>query len=266
MVNNIKLIVSDMDGTFLNSNYEISPEFPDVYKELKNRDILFVPASGRQYQSITHFFEPILDEIAIIAENGGYVTIKGEEIFVDELQEKYIKEIVMAVRNIPDSTTVLSAKNGAYFETTDIHFKEFLDKYYVLNQKIEDLTIGINDKVVKIAIHNPLGTEKNVYPFIKEFEKYDLDVVVSGPYWLDVMNKNMNKGKALAELQKQLNITPEETMVFGDYMNDIEMLKLAKYSYAMANAHPSVKEVSNFEAPSNKEFGVISVLKDFLNQ
>lgn len=265
-MNNIKLIVTDMDGTFLNTNYETSPEFPAIYKELSKRNILFVPASGRQYQSITPFFEPILDEIAIIAENGGYVTIKGEEIFVDELKEKYIKEIVLAVREIPESTSVLSAKNGAYFETNNAHFKDFLDKYYVLNQKREDLTDNINDKVVKIAIHNPLGTEKNVYPIIKEFEKYDLDVVVSGPNWLDVMNRNMNKGKALSELQKKLKITPEETMAFGDYMNDIEMLKLAKYSFAMANAHSSVKEVTNYEAPSNKEFGVITVLKKFLNQ
>ena len=44
----IKLIITDMDGTFLNSEYKISPEFPAVYQELKKRDILFVPASGRQ--------------------------------------------------------------------------------------------------------------------------------------------------------------------------------------------------------------------------
>ena len=52
----IKLIVTDMDGTFLNSNYEVSPEFTEIYTELKRRNILFVPASGRQMHGNTKYF------------------------------------------------------------------------------------------------------------------------------------------------------------------------------------------------------------------
>jgi hydroxymethylpyrimidine pyrophosphatase-like HAD family hydrolase len=61
------------------------------------------------------------------------------------------------------------------------------------------------------------------------------------------MNKHTNKGNAIEKLQKSLNILPEQTMAFGDYLNDIEMLKNARYSYAMENAHPSVKEVANLK-------------------
>jgi len=53
-------------------------------------------------------------------------------------------------------------------------------------------------------------------------------------------------------------------MAFGDYMNDIEMLKNAKYSYAMENAHPNVKQAANFEASTNDSFGVLKTIKDYL--
>jgi len=53
-------------------------------------------------------------------------------------------------------------------------------------------------------------------------------------------------------------------MAFGDYMNDIEMLSKASYSYAMENAHPFVKEMASFEAASNDSFGVLEIVKDYL--
>ena len=80
------------------------------------------------------------------------------------------------------------------------------------------------------------------------------------------MNKNISKGNALSILQKKLKITPDQTMVFGDYMNDIEMLQNAKYSFAMQNAHSIVKENANYLAPSNDDFGVIEMIKKYLTQ
>ena len=96
----IKLIVTDMDGTFLNSNYEVSPDFTEIYTELKRRNILFVPASGRQMPGITKYFEEIEHEIGFIAENGGYVVFQGQELFADKMEHSHISEIIKAVREI----------------------------------------------------------------------------------------------------------------------------------------------------------------------
>ena len=137
---------------------------------------------------------------------------------------------------------------------------------YTKNKKMKDLTEMVDDSAFKIAIYHPEGSEKNLYPFLKHFEKYGLEVVVSGEFWMDIMNKNINKGKALSILQKELKITPEQTMAFGDYMNDIEMLENAKYSFAMENAHRSVKKIAHYEAPSHNDFGVIEVIKNYLNK
>lgn len=261
----IKLIVTDMDGTFLNSKHEVSPDFPVVYKELKKRNILFVPASGRQMPGITQYFEGIENEMGFIAENGGYVIYKNEELFADHLEQKFIIEIIEKVREIPGAKAVLSAKKSAYYETDDPGFADFLSQYYTTNKKVDDLTKVSNDSIFKIAIYHPDGSEKNIYPHLKKFEAYNLEIVVSGQHWLDVMNKDINKGKAVEKLQNLLNILPSQTMSFGDYMNDIQMLENSKYSYAMENAHPSVKEVACYESGSNDDFGVLKTIKDYLD-
>ncbi len=261
----IKLIVTDMDGTFLNSKYEVSPDFPKVYEELKKRDILFVPASGRQMSGITKYFGEIENEIGFIAENGGYVVYKNEEVFADKLSHHSIAEIIRTVREIPDARAVLSAKGNSYYESSDHIFVDYFSKYYIQNQKKEDLTQEVDDSVFKIAVYHPVSAEQFLYPVLKKLENEDLGVVVSGQNWLDIMNKHTNKGNAIEKLQKSLNILPEETMAFGDYLNDIEMLKNAHYSYAMENAHPTVKEVAKFKACSNDNFGVLETIKTYLN-
>lgn len=254
-----------MDGTFLNSSHEVSPEFPQIYEELKKRNILFVPASGRQMLGITKYFGDIENEMAFIAENGGYVIYKNEELFADKLDQTYIAEIITKVRAIPGATAVLSGKKKAYFETDNQDFIDYISQFYTDNERRQDLTEAVDDSIFKIAIYHPEGSELNIYPVVKEFEKHDLEIVVSGQYWLDIMNKNINKGNALEKLQKVLNITPQQTMAFGDYMNDIEMLKNARLSYAMKNAHPSVKLAASFEACTNDNFGVLKIIKDYLN-
>ena len=66
-------------------------------------------------------------------------------------------------------------------------------------------------------------------------------------------------------LQEKLKIKKSETMVFGDYNNDLKMLAEADFSYAMQNAHPNVKEMANYETLSNDERGVEHILKQVIN-
>jgi Cof subfamily protein (haloacid dehalogenase superfamily) len=250
----IKLIVTDMDGTFLNSDYEVSPNFSAIFKELKKRNILFVPASGRQMPGITQYF----------AENGGYVVYKNEELFADKLDHQFIVDITAAIREIPGARAVLSAKKKAYYESDDQQFVDYFTRYYTENQKVNDLGEEVDDDVFKIAVYHPEGSEKNLYPFLEKFRENNLEVVVSGKYWLDIMNKDINKGNALEKLQNLLNISPSQTMSFGDYMNDITMLEKSKYSYAMENAHPSVKVAASFSTLSNDDFGVLKTISEYL--
>lgn len=84
---------------------------------------------------------------------------------------------------------------------------------------------------------------------------------------MDISSFGTNKGIAIKKVQDMFDIKYDETMVFGDHLNDIEMMKSAYYSYAMKNGHEDVKEVANFETKyTNEECGVIKTIKEEILQ
>ena len=258
----IKLVVTDMDGTFLNDKKEFSEEFWDIHSKMEEKNIKFVVASGRQYQNLRKNFEKIMDKIVFIAENGSYVVEREKEIYSRVLSEDLIKKYVEIGRKIPTTNIVLCGKKSAYIESNNKDFINEVEKYYEEKKIVTDLLEVKDDEIIKVTYCDLSGTEKNVYPYIKN-EK-DTQIVVSGEIWLDISHLESNKGIALEALQKELNIKYEETMIFGDYLNDYEMLKKGKYSFAMENAHEKVKRISNFIAKSNNENGVIEELKKII--
>lgn len=78
---------------------------------------------------------------------------------------------------------------------------------------------------------------------------------------MDCMKPGINKGQAVKLLQDSLEIKPEETMAFGDQLNDIEMLEQAYYSFAVGNARPEVKATARFQTDTNVNDGVLKILK-----
>ena len=260
----VKLVVTDMDGTLLNSKSEVSDRFFSIYKELKKHNIQFIAASGRQYFSIVDRFETIRDEITIVAENGAYAMYGNEELFSSEIPFESIANSINILRKLDSVYIVLCGKNAAYIETKDDNFIEMFKNYYSEYKLVDDLTEITNDTFFKIAAYHFDCSETHIYPAVKHLEN-DLQVIVSGEHWLDISHINANKGFALKILQQKLGITKEETMVFGDYNNDLKMLALADFSYAMENAHPNVKNVSKFKTKSNNDFGVELVLEQLIN-
>ncbi|MBC2851657.1 HAD family hydrolase [Cetobacterium sp. 8H] len=255
----IKLIVTDMDGTFLDDEKKFSNEFWDIYEKLEQKNIKFVVASGRQYQNLRKNFEKIKDRIIFIAENGSYVVEDEKELYSRVLSEDLIKKYVELGRKIPTTNIVLCGKKSAYIESTDDEFIKEVEKYYEEKKIVSDLLEIDDDEIIKVAYCDLTGTEENVYPHLKK--EVDCQIVVSGQIWLDVTHLESNKGIALEILQEKIGITFDETMVFGDYLNDYEMLQKGRYSYAMENAHEKIKEIANFIAKSNNENGVIEELK-----
>ena len=69
----------------------------------------------------------------------------------------------------------------------------------------------------------------------------------------------------MQQLQQQMGITPDECMAFGDYLNDLELMQSVTHSYAMANAHPDLKAVCHYLAPSNDEDGVVRAIQQALD-
>jgi hydroxymethylpyrimidine pyrophosphatase-like HAD family hydrolase len=86
-------------------------------------------------------------------------------------------------------------------------------------------------------------------------------VVVSGRNWIDIMNGSANKGRALRALEMNLGVPRSSVAVFGDYLNDLEMMAEGDWSFAMDNGHGAVQRAAQFIAPRNTDEGVVQVLR-----
>jgi len=261
----VKLVVTDMDGTLLNSEGKVSANFLSLFEELKRLDLTFVAASGRQYHSIVDKLHMIKDEIVIIAENGGITKQGGVTLQYNYFPKEEVRHLVPLLRNIKDIYPVICGENKAYIETKEERFINLLSEYYSSFELVDDLLDVDNDNFFKIAVYNFENSEKNIYPHLQHLNG-NIQVKVSGRHWVDLSHINTHKGFALKNLQQQLNVSEEETMVFGDYNNDLEMLSLAYYSFAMENAHPNVKNTARFVTKSNDEEGVETILQQLIKE
>ena len=262
----IRLIACDMDGTLLDDDDAIHDDFWPLIDALHERGVVFCPASGRQYYNLLERFEPIADEVVFIAENGTYVVRDGRELSSDCLDRQVARELIDVARDLnargADVGAVLCGKASAYIERTDEAFLAEVDKYYHRLQIVADLNV-VDDDILKVAIYDFESSEDVSAPAYAHF----LDthqVVVSGQHWLDVMDLHANKGSGIRHIQQALGITRDQTMVFGDFLNDLEMMDEATYSFAMANAHPELAARARYRAPENTDNGVVRTIKSVL--
>lgn len=263
----IRLVVTDMDGTLLDGDGRIPEGLWPLLAELRRRGVLFSPASGRQYATLAQQFADARDGMVLIAENGTYVVRDGVELGSDPLDAAVAHRVVATTRRLVadgvDVGAVLCGKRSAYVERTDDAFVAEAGRYYALLETVEDLT-AVEDEFLKVALFDFGPVERTTAPALKPLTATH-QVVVSGRHWVDVMNATANKGAALRRLQQDLDITPAQTLVFGDYLNDLEMLDMAEWSFAMANAHPEVIRRARRLAPPNTENGVLRTITRLLH-
>lgn len=259
----IKLIASDMDGTLLNDKKEFPHDFDEVLDKLHAKGIHFVVASGRSFSTLKLNFAGKLDKLDFICDNGAYVVANGELVSMSILDKSCVKRLIEICRGMERVTPVLCGVHGTYFERKDEEFYNEVTRFYLHYTCVDDIA-AVDDDIFKIAVCDYNGAEKNCYPIISREFADDFTVAVTGPKWIDIMNKGINKGAALKDIREKLGISREETMAFGDYFNDAELLLEAEYGFVMKNAHPDMKKFGKYTAESNNDEGVTKAIKEYV--
>ncbi len=261
----IKLVVSDLDGTLLLPDKKLPDETFGIIEKLYKKGIIFVPASGRQLPNVKLMFRPVLDKIAIIAENGGLCLYGGGIIFSDPTPAADADYALNVIDGIRGLYPLLSCTDCAYYVSDNGKFGGIVRKLYSRTKKLDSFKgVAQRETVLKISVWDefPPCAEhggKILPPKIK-----GLRTMVSGYDWLDVSTPAANKGRALNALMTALSVTPDECMAFGDHMNDLEMLETSGHPYVTANAFTALKERIGREIGSNAEKGVILKLQELL--
>jgi hypothetical protein len=256
----VKLIATDMDGTLLNDSGEINEKIFDLIHNLNAKDIKFAAASGRFYSQLDKNFEKVNSDMVFIAHNGALVKYnnKGETLYSNSIDKKHIESVINLNPNLSEEL-FLAGENEAYaVNPSDNMLNQF--KFSQVPVVLLNSFSEIKKPIYKITYYMNDGVNPHIVEYIKENLNDKLEFVVSGYKWLDIMNKGISKGNAIKILQEKFNINQKETMVFGDYYNDLTMFKSAHHSYAMENSPEDVKTHANFVAQSNNDDGVYNVI------
>lgn len=258
----IRLVVTDMDGTLLDDAREIHDEFWPLADELVARGIVFAPASGRYVHSLRQKFDAIADELVFIASNGAQVVAQGVDVLLDPLPRDLALDVVRRIRPISGASPVLCGHRSAYVEDDDAAFLDWIGPHYPALEVVGALE-AVDDVVLSVGIFDRVGAERNALPGLADLGDA-VRRMATDPHWVDVVSITADKGTAVRRLQEHLSITADQTMVFGDYLNDLEMMPTATYSFAMANAHPLLKELAAWRAPTNSANGVVRTIRTVL--
>lgn len=260
----IRLIASDLDGTLMHDDRSVPDEFYRLYAALKSRGVTFVAASGNQSSTLCHVLEPIQDELTYISDNGGLIVRAGRVLHEEAIPEDALLTSLELLRQFPQCMPVCSGREYSLVYEHDRPRAQPALVYLRTHRYVPDLRDHLQG-IYKLAICNLTGDISKDAEVLRPMLPEGVRLVTSGNGWMDITSLAASKGNALHWLQRDLGISPEETMAFGDQMNDADMMRRARYSFAMDNADPNLKQVARYTAPSNQQDGVVQVLRRVWN-
>ncbi len=256
-----RLVVSDMDGTLLNEEKVLSSITKKVLQKMAARGIPFIVASGRSQTNLLRHFSGM--PAAMVADNGGTAYDQaGKQIFIGDISYDTLKPVLKIVEETTYMHPLLCGTKTGYVLRTDteeaIDFARFIHNGEIeLADSYEE--IFAKDRIVKLSINTGMGGA-NETEAKKQMDTFDdrFSVTLSGDGWLDMNKKGVSKGNTLEILCRCLGYEKDDVVVFGDYLNDLDMLRrYPNNSYCMRNGHPDVKAVcAHVTQYSNREDGV----------
>lgn len=269
----IKLILSDIDGTILNDKNVVDSDLKENIVKLNHRKIPFILASARSPRGmITLAKELGVMDNPIACYNGAlvvkdlqdsdYTTILSHGLNL--LEVKQIFQILQ--KKFPEISINLYSGADWYVEN--------LDKWVKIEADITNMTpiaTDLNQLVDKleIPIHKLLliGESSEISKAMKYLQNVNLEnssFYLSKYNYLEITASRVSKEHVLRELADYYHIKLNNTMTLGDNFNDVPMLNLAEVGVAMDNAPVDVKTHANFVTKSNNENGVSYAIEKYV--
>jgi len=264
-----QMIVSDLDGTLLNSRSLLTQKTIHTIERMKSQGKVIVIASGRTYGEIVALTEPLnlfsYHNAYFICYNG-VLTVKTNPLTVLLNMSLHKEDVQLIIDSIGP---------------TDLKFHVFADnKVYLSHDITQTLEThqSSNTEVIRIDM-SQYNQNDDVYKILLYHDKIRLDefkknmpnqivknysVVKSHDQLLEIFHKEGSKGHALEFLSKLLHIDKDEIIAFGDEENDITMIEYAGLGIAMGNAKPIVIASANYTTLSHDYDGVAVALDKYI--
>jgi Cof subfamily protein (haloacid dehalogenase superfamily) len=261
----ISLLLADVDGTLVTKEKVLTDRAVQAVQGLKAKGIKFAITSGRPPMGMRMLLDKLQLETPIAGFNGGMFVNPD----LSPIEEKRLPKDV--AKNVVD--ILLASKldvwvyYGAdwYLRDTNAPHAEREQRTVQFAPKVTDDLYSLLDNVVKIVgVSDDLDlvaqTEKKVQAAVGD----NATAARSQPYYLDVTNKDANKGAVLAFLAKEYSIDPQEIATIGDQPNDLTMFKPSGFSIAMGNSPQEVKDQATQTTDSCEEDGFAKAVEKYL--
>lgn len=259
----IKMVVSDMDGTLLNSDLEISKENLQAIEALRQKGIRFCVATGRPEQLLKEYIEPLQMIDPMIMYNGSVIghPFRDENLYQLKLEKEDIRSIIEYCEKndviyMPYTKNKLISKPNYRVDFFEQRNKRLSEKNKCIFDDIRDIDQIVNGNDINkiLLIENDPLKNKEVKDFLSDYPQFEIAASQKG--FIDINPKGASKGNALKVLADHFGYTLDEIVVFGDQDNDVSMLKVAGIGVAMANASEQARSVANDTTSSNNDSGV----------
>jgi 5-amino-6-(5-phospho-D-ribitylamino)uracil phosphatase len=269
------LYVSDLDGTLLDMHGEFPRPWVDRLNRLIDRGLKFTIATARNYDSVHPILHEVNLQLPVILFNGAYLTHfqTGENLeqsnYIQRDVVYQLMELVAPLEQDPfvytfDERHRLYYRNAtnegsqAYLKSLEGDGRlHYVDEYqFTDNEQIAGLLL-IDTPAVLDPVNRHLRKQfpdnLNLY-----FAK---DIAHPKFHWLQMFHHHADKGKMLRALSRHLDTPLEQIVVFGDYLNDLEMFDIAGKAVAVGNALPEVQAVAHQVIGTNARGAVLDYLE-----
>lgn len=267
----MKVVVTDLDGTLLNSSHFVSEKNLETLKKIQEEGYEIIFASGRVSSSVEYIMKNAGINGYIVANNGALVLDKEKKVvYKQALDHEQIEKILDVVEtngikfNMYDKEKYYC--NQLDRERVSHLFKYGSDKDYQIDIVVKD-DIGnfVKDRnldIFKVQMTIPENVQEDV---IKELSKIDnIYIAKSGKCHVEAMNKSVNKWNGIEIALKDLGGKVDKIISIGDYENDLPMIVNADIGIAMGNANDKVKSKSDLITETNEEDGFSKAINKIL--
>lgn len=283
----IKLIVSDLDGTLLNENVEISDRTADAILTAQDSGIEFAIATGRTIEGGYSLAQVKGISCPFIELNGARFFDENNKLhFTRDIDQKDIEELVQILEHYKVHNEFIT-QNGTYSNNS---LEEHIESYkkvfrdinklmtedevtkFVLNhleefniKRVKDYDFLIKHPELQLlkVLLNAQEDKKALLKIDKAVSQNlpDLIVTSASNFNLEINHVQANKGQAVSDFAKLRGYTADEVITVGDNINDLTMLEWATHSYAVDNAHKLAKKTATYAAPNHADDAVAQIIE-----
>ncbi|WP_343152797.1 Cof-type HAD-IIB family hydrolase [Buchnera aphidicola] len=237
------IVVSDLDGTLLNNNFQLSNFTKLVIRKLSKMGIRFIIATGRHYIDVLKFQKELGINFFSITSNGSKIyDFSGNLIFSCDLSSDvcirlqkiriFDKDIYTHVyKNNQWYVNGILIKNNQVNINKISTFLDIKNRKFFFSKVSKIYFTSIDIKKIKILEKEILNNFKN-----------EVSITYSSPLCLEIMPNKISKGFALKFLSNYLKFRLKKCISFGNSLNDQEMLDISGKAYIMNNADEDLKK------------------------